>query len=29
VIPVCDVAETCDMSQDYEPTTMFYMARWG
>jgi hypothetical protein len=27
VIPVCDVAETCDMSQDYEPTTMFYMAR--
>jgi hypothetical protein len=27
VIPVCDVAETCDMSQDYDPTTTFYMAR--
>jgi hypothetical protein len=25
IVPVCDVAETCDMSQDYDPRTKFYM----
>ncbi len=29
VTPVCDIMETCDMSQTYDPTTTFYMARWG
>ncbi len=28
IVPVCDIAETCDMSQDYDPRTKFYM-NWG
>ncbi len=27
VTPVCDIVETCDMSQTYDPTMTFYMAR--
>jgi len=25
ITPVCDMGETCDMSQDYRPITKFYM----
>jgi len=25
ITPVCDMGETCDMSQDYHPITKFYM----